>query len=296
MALQTLSNGQISVTISDVGAELMSITGKTGSEYLWYGEPEWWEYRAPVLFPIVGGLIDNVYRYKGRSYPMNIHGFARDMVFDVIEKTETTIRYRLYSNCETIEKYPFPFRLDITYALEGDTITVGWNVENTGDEMMYYSIGAHPAFLCPPKFPGETIDRYDCSIQLDCKDQFSYPAIEQSRLLDRTEVMKLDNGRFPIEFHTFDHDALIIDGNETKHVSLLDPHGDPYVTVTFDMPLVGIWSPPGNAPFVCIEPWFGRSDAYGFTGSFEERPFTNSLEAGKVFSASYTVQFPREGK
>lgn len=297
MAVHTLSSESLSIYIDDLGAEIMGITGRSGANYLWNGDPAWWEYRAPVLFPFVGGLIDNVYRYQGRTYPMGIHGFARDMVFTVVEKSGTFLRQRLCSNCETMEKYPFPFRLDITYRLEGDAVTVGWEVVNTGDGTMYFSIGAHPAFLCPPRFPGEPeISRYDCSIQLDCPDSFEYPLIENSRLLSEMRTMPLDHGRFPIRPDTFVPDALIIDGAQTKHVSLLDPSGKPYVTVDFDMPLVGIWSPPGDAPFVCIEPWFGRSDAYGFTGSLEERPYTNTLEAGETFSAAYTVHFPRESR
>ena len=64
------------------------------------------------------------------------------------------------------------------------------------------------------------------------------------------------------------------------------------VSVSFDMPLFALWSPPGkNAPFVCIEPWCGRCDAADFEGTLSERAFNNALDAGKTFQTSYTMKF-----
>ena len=64
------------------------------------------------------------------------------------------------------------------------------------------------------------------------------------------------------------------------------------VGVKFDAPVLGIWSPEKkNAPFVCIEPWYGRCDAEDFGGDLSERAFSRALEPGDVFDESYTITF-----
>jgi len=74
-------------------------------------------------------------------------------------------------------------------------------------------------------------------------------------------------------------------------VALVTPDGRAYVTVSFDMPLVAVWSPEKKqAPFVCIEPWCGRCDAVDFLGSLEEREWANSLAPGGVFETSYDIR------
>lgn len=63
------------------------------------------------------------------------------------------------------------------------------------------------------------------------------------------------------------------------------------LSVLFDTPLLGIWSPAKKqAPFICIEPWYGRCDRAGFEGSLEEREYGNKLETGEVFERSYTIE------
>ncbi len=65
----------------------------------------------------------------------------------------------------------------------------------------------------------------------------------------------------------------------------------PYVTLMFSAPLVGLWSPSGQAPFMCIEPWWGRADKVGYEGEFAERQYVNHLEPGETFEASYMMIF-----
>lgn len=63
-----LKSNQLTVVVSTKGAELQSIQKTdTGAEYLWQGDPTYWNRKAPVLFPIVGRLKDNQYTYKGQS-------------------------------------------------------------------------------------------------------------------------------------------------------------------------------------------------------------------------------------
>ena len=68
------------------------------------------------------------------------------------------------------------------------------------------------------------------------------------------------------------------------------PDKKPYLTVSFDAPLFGLWSPAGmGAPFICIEPWYGRCDRAGFAGELKDREYGNSLAQGEKFEKSYTI-------
>ena len=146
--MKTISNEQLTIQVSPHGAELCSIFAN-GKEYLWQADPAFWKRHSPVLFPIVGSIWENEYRNEGIPYTLTQHGFARDMEFTLVSEKENEVHYRLISNEETLQKYPFPFCLEIGYRIQGKQIEVIWKVKNTGDKEMYFQIGAHPAFYWP---------------------------------------------------------------------------------------------------------------------------------------------------
>ena len=148
--IHTIQNNYLTVQVKNAGAELCSIKDKAGTEYLFDANPAYWGRSAPVLFPFVGSLKNKSFVYEGKSYQMGQHGFARDRDFSLLQKEEASIWFRLTSNEETLAIYPLPFVLDIGYQLEDNSIRVLWNVHNPSDKSLLFSIGAHPAFLCPP--------------------------------------------------------------------------------------------------------------------------------------------------
>ena len=77
------------------------------------------------------------------------------------EEAENEIWFELHETPETKEKYPFDFCLSIGYRLEGRSVKVMWKVENTNEKTMYFSIGGHPAFVCPISGKGKQTD-YGC--------------------------------------------------------------------------------------------------------------------------------------
>ncbi len=289
-----LRNDFIKIQIEELGAELASIMNNhTQKEYLWNADPKYWKRCSPVLFPFVGSLNKKSYLFQGKIYPASQHGFARDMQFHLDKKSDCEIWFSLEENETTMKIYPFPFRLEIGYLLNENVITVLWRVINKGENNLYFSIGAHPAFLCPLD-PEET--QNDCFLSFDTNSPLSYSHINENGLLVRKpngaqNYISTDFGVLPIDPHMFDYDALIIENHQCHQISLLDSTRMPYVTVTFDAPLLGLWSPAGkNAPFICIEPWYGRCDREDFTGTLQEREWGNSLLPGKVFKASYTIE------
>lgn len=289
MADYTLKNQDITIQIASLGAELKSLVdNKTGTEYMWCADPAYWKRTSPVLFPVVGAYKNNESRYRGKTYSLPQHGFARDMEFALRSQSEDSIWFVLEDTEETRAKYPFAFRLEIGYSVLERSVRVSWRVSNPAQESMYFSIGGHPAFCCPLK-EGE--------MQTDYALAFDVPGPLESRLLGKGGVSNtfrtypLCESRMKITEDLFDGDALIIENHQAQAVSLVNPSGKTYLTVSFDAPLFGIWSPPKkHAPFVCIEPWYGRADRETFQGELDQREWGNELAPGGVFEASYEIR------
>lgn len=287
-----LENEKLCVEIESFGAEIKSVKNKeTGLEYMWQGDKKYWGRTSPVLFPFVGSLKNKEYFYKGKKYPMGQHGFARDMEHTVKTEKETEIWFELDSNYETLEKYPFEFILNIGYRLKENQVTVLWKVTNPGSEVMYFSIGAHPAFNCPV---GGDADKYGYGLYFGGAEKIHHHGNDVSTGMALREdiILPLKEHIAEITPGFFDCCTYMIEGKQTSEVAILNKRGKRYVTVHFDTPLFAIWSPEGkNAPFVCIEPWFGRCDAVDFEGELADREYTNRLNPGEIFEASYRIDF-----
>ena len=288
----TLTNDVLAVVIDTHGAELQSIDNiRTGRHYLWHGDKAYWGRRSPVLFPIVGSLWDGTFRMDGKEYGLGQHGFARDMEFAVMENVpENEAWFVLEANDETMMKYPRNFRLEIGYSLIGERVTVMWRVVNNDALRMSFQIGAHPAFNYPDFSSADPIHAYFTTD--GGKILYSQIIAEKGCIGDETMEVKADSdGLVPVTGATYSRGALIFADNQVHRVSMLSKDKRPYVTLMFSAPLVGLWSPSGQAPFMCIEPWWGRAEKVGYEGEFAERQYVNHLEPGETFEASYMMIF-----
>lgn len=289
MQVYELKNHFLTVKVKDMGAELISIVkNETGVEYLWCADEAYWKRNAPILFPIVGSLKNGRYIYEGKEYPMSQHGFARDCCFNLISQTENELWFSLEADENTLEKYPFRFGLELGYRLSESTVKVMWRVKNEDEKQLYFSIGGHPAFMCPLDNQGKQTDYY---ILFDTPKNIEYGKLNDKGLLAQKYLELTTNGGvMQIDEHLFDEDALIIEDCQTKTISLAGPDKKPYLTVQFDTPLVGLWSPAGKqAPFVCIEPWCGRCDSEDFNGTLEQREYGQQLAPEEIFENSYDI-------
>lgn len=288
MAEYILENGEIKIKVDSRGAELRSLADcKSGREYMWCGDAAYWGRVSPVLFPLVGSYRDGQCHYNGKVLKMAQHGFARDMEFMMTEQSGEEIWFCLTDKEKTWENYPFAFSLEIGYRLSGRSVRVMWRVTNPAEEEMYFSIGGHPAFAVPVREK----DRITCYLAFDGVDRLKVRGLRNGLAAEeRKEVALSEEGILPVTEEVFAADALVIEDGQTGKVQLLDEGKEAYLTVTFDAPLFGVWTPPGkNAPFICIEPWYGRCDREDFTGSLEEREWGNMLAAGAVFEAAYEI-------
>ena len=287
--MKTISNKHLTIQVSPHGAELCSIVAN-GKEYLWQADPAFWKRHSPVLFPIVGSVWENEYRNEGIPYTLTQHGFARDMEFTLISEKEDEVRYRLVSNEETLHKYPFPFCLEIGYRIQGKKIEVMWEVKNTGDKEMYFQIGAHPAFYWP-EFDASNSERG--FFRFDKENGLKYILISEKGCADpSTEYsLELTDGLLPLDTHTFDKDALILENEQVRKVTLYNKEKLAYLSLHFNAPVVGLWSPPAkNAPFVCIEPWYGRCDRAHYTGEYKDKDWMQHLQPEEIFQGGYTIE------
>ena len=286
-----LENDYLKVTVAEHGAEVRSIIRKKDNkELMWQADPAFWGRTSPVLFPLVGNYFEKKSVFAGKTYEMGQHGFARDMEFSLVEKAGEKMLFELKDDASTHEKYPFSFVLKVGYELLKSTLKVSWKVENTNHETMYFSIGAHPAFQCD-------LDSYTLRFEKDGKavDKIAANIIASDGsgcLSDEVEHFALNKGVLAMSDELFAKDALIVEGRQADVVTLVDDNGADVVSVTCPTELFGIWSPVGkHAPFMCIEPWYGRCDRVGFSQKLEEREYGNTLEAGEAFTGGYEMRF-----
>lgn len=289
MAVYELVGDEISIKIKSLGAELVSLMDmQTGQEYMWDGKPEFWSRTSPVLFPFVGKLKNQQYSYQGQVYNPKPHGFARDMEFAIEKQEQNRIVLGICDTEETRKVYPFAFHFSIEYCLSGKTVQVSFLVENKGEDKMFFSLGAHPGFKCPIK---EGEKRSDYFISFGNVDVITSRGVNIATGLVNNQYTeyKLEKGCLSIADDLFENDALVLE-KQVNTVALLGADKKPYLTLHMEAPVYGIWSSaqPG-APFICIEPWFGRCDAQDFEGALEEREYQNCLEPGEEFETAYTI-------
>ncbi len=290
---QELKNHLLKVVIDNHGAELQSIEDvRTSHEFLYQGNTKYWERRSPVLFPLVGSVWNGKYRMDGREFALGQHGFARDCDFEVMEDCpEDEAWFALHWNEKTLELYPRKFRLEIGYKLYETRLTVMWRVKNVDDKVMDFHIGAHPAFNYPDFDPKDAVHGY---LSFDKTELTTQLLKEKGCFSDAVRKVDLDEeDMIPITATTFDIDTIVLADQDVRRVSLLDKKRHPYLSVLFNAPVVGMWSPSPEAPFVCIEPWWGRADRAEYNGEFADREYVNSIGPGETFSASYMIIFER---
>lgn len=291
--LYNIANEELTVSVESFGAEIRSIKDQNGLEYMWQADPTYWKRTSPILFPLVGNYKDKESVYDGKTYTLSQHGFARDMEFDLVDSSKDRIVMRLEENEETLAKYPFKFMLEVEYVLTGKSVSVSWRVSGKDQDIMYFSIGAHPAFNCCLKDSYLTFAKIsDESSKAPVNDSItSYILNSEGLITNSTQKYDLDNGKLHLSNELFAGDALVVEDRQATSVSLYEKDKR-IVTLDFDAPLFGLWSPAGkDAPFMCIEPWYGRADGEDFDKKLENRKYGNVLRKGEIFEEGYTMTF-----
>ncbi|MCG3684296.1 aldose 1-epimerase family protein [Aliarcobacter butzleri] len=277
-----IKNSFIKAQIKSFGAELNSLKKcDENFEYIWQANSKYWARHSPVLFPIVGRLKEDSYFYKNKKYSLSQHGFARDKEFEIVQNEADFIEFRLKSDEKSLEFYPFFFELNIGYKLDKNSLIVSYKVKNKSDEKMYFSIGAHPAFNT------QIGDFLEFENIKTTKRYF----LDEKGLIYKNEDLNLENSKLCLDKDLFKDDALVFDDSNIKQITLKNIENKSKVKVKFDnFPYLGIWSKPNDAPFVCIEPWFGVADEQNANQKIEDKKGILSLEKEEEFFCFYTIE------
>ena len=287
--LYSLENDELLVQVRDHGAELRSIKERADeTEYLWRGDPTWWKYSAPLLFPIVGKLVDGKYRVDGKTYELPAHGLARISDFELVEQKADAIRFALGWTEETLTKYPWKFRVEVSYALVGRSIRVAWDVTNEDATEMVFSIGAHPAFRCPIVY-GETLA--DCYLAFERDEDAQKVKLAPGVFFTHEKTPCLRGKQLPLSDALFHDGVLAFDDLKSDAVTIRSTKSAKSLTISAPgFPYWGFWMPEqGGAPFLCLEPWYGHADVEGFDGAFEDKEGVQKLAPSATFHAEYTI-------
>lgn len=278
----TISKANFKAIIRTKGAELISLKNSENTEFIWEGNPEFWGKHSPVLFPIVGTLQNNTYLYENQSYHLSRHGFARDMEFAIVQKTEDTVAFCLQSSEETLKIYPFQFELQLIYTISDLGLEIQYKVFNKSASDLPFSLGAHPAFALPGNFS-------DYAIEMEKDEKLQYNLLEHDLLSEQTGLLKLCNKKLDLNYKLFQNDALVFKNLESKTITILQ-NSKPLLNIYFqDFPNLGIWTKL-NAPFICIEPWFGYSDHANSNGNILDKEGIQILKPDTDFKAKFHIK------
>ncbi|MGL4346034.1 MAG: aldose 1-epimerase family protein [Cellulosilyticaceae bacterium] len=282
----TIKNTVLTASFLSLGAELCELVDTEGKNYIWDANPLYWKRHAPILFPIVGKVLDNTYTVRNSPYTLSQHGFARDMDFSVHHQEDAMITFKLTSNDASKAMYPFDFVLYVTYTLVENRLEIAYKVENTDTQTIAFKIGAHPGFMCP-LFEGESLTDY--YLEFECE--------EDAKLMPLTGegYFLHDESRFtgktmPLSTELFANDALVLADFKSTWVAICSNTHNTRIKVSFEhFPFLGIWSPVTGAPFVCIEPWFGHADYVDERQELMRKHDLMLLDPDQCFSCMHAI-------
>lgn len=279
-----IENEKLILGVKEFGCEIATIKSKaTDYEFMWQGNPDIWGGQAPILFPIIGRLIDDKYTLDGKEYDMPKHGFARKLPWEFLGAEGDSMCFRLSDSAETREGYPYCFDLIVTYTLKDNRVVVSHDITNKNDKVMYFSIGAHPAFNCKI---GDVLT-FDENETLYTE---KIDLVKSLRLPEKTLV--LDNEKdIVVTEDVFNEDALILSDIKSENITLNLSEGNRKILFNLGgAPYLGIWAKPG-APYVCIEPWYGVNDSQVKKDDFSQKDAINAIDAGKTFNFTWWAEF-----
>lgn len=273
-----ITSPALSARIEPLGAELWSLRDAAGRDLMTDADPRWWTGRAPLLFPFVGRSRGDVYRLDGHVYPMPQHGFARHRPFALVERDAAGALLRLEADDESRAVYPFDFRLDMRFALEGATLRMTATIANRGEATMPFAFGYHPAFAWPLPYGG-AVEAHRIRFERPEPAPIRKVGAEPG-LIARDPVPSPVIGAELAPTHAmFEGDALIWDNLASRSLTWGVP-GRPHLRIDFpDTPWLGLWQKPG-AHYLCVEPWAGMADPVGFAGDVWEKPGIMALLPG----------------
>ncbi len=277
-----IKNDELTVAIDFLGAELASIKDKQGQEHLWQGDAAFWRDRAPILFPLVGGLKDDKYVYQGKTYELAKHGFVKKRVFKLVSQTATSALLETGADESTRPGYPFEFTFQVLFELVGQSLITSYTINNLANGTLYASMGAHEGYSCP-----EGISAYE--LIFEQAETLRTSEVVGNLLGENSTAVLVDDSVLPLKDEYFTVDALVFKKIRSQAVTLAKRGGGRKIKVEFPgFPYLGIWTMPG-APYVCIEPWCGLPDETSSSGKIEEKTGIMAIPGLASLTRAHTI-------
>lgn len=285
-----LKNDQLVLTVDSFGAEMVSILDQCNKEYLWQGDPEYWEGHAPNLFPYVGRTINGHYEYNETTYPMPLHGFACSQNFTLLNQQDESLTLRLQNNAQTEQWYPWRFAFDVTYRLQENAIHITYTVCNRDEKIMYFGLGGHPGFRLPMDEGAEFSD-YRICFPAPCRPRRIAFDSNNFTLGAKDEYPLEDGYSIPLSYQLFDAGTIAL--TETPGVVVLE-NAETHKGVKLKYPqmdYLALWHAENTkACFLCVEPWCSLPSPAGHKTIFEEQSDLIRLEPVKVYANTWSIE------
>ncbi|RBP32825.1 galactose mutarotase-like enzyme [Oceanihabitans sediminis] len=286
-----ISNKLIKIAVKKIGAELYEISSvKNKTAFMWDADPTIWGSFAPNLFPIIGALKNNEYIFEGKTYNMPKHGFIRhNPDIKLIEKTESSLKFQLKYNQESLKLYPFKFCYNIQFSLKENILHIHHEVKNLDNKPMFFSIGGHPAFKCPV-YENEKYSDYNLRFEFTETAETYLLNLENGLLTNQKELVLDKSNTLDLNYSLFNKDALVFKDLKSRKITLNSKNKGDIITLNYaDFPHLGIWAKP-NADYVCIEPWIGYADLETTNQQLPSKEGIIKLEASSNFKAKYSIE------
>lgn len=284
-----LHNRNLTVIVDSLGGEIKGLLSSGGSEFLWNGNPEFWDGQSPNLFPFVGRLTGGRYTYEGREYKMGIHGFAASQNMSAVEDSQTRLVLSLKENMETLSQYPFAFEYQIIYELAGDTLSISYQVNNTDTKSIYFGLGGHPGFHVPME---KSLKFEDFYLEFDSAEDTRAVVLSKDCFVTgkRIKFPLLDGKVLLLKHSLFDNDAIVLTGM-SRGVTLKSQKSSREIYLKYpQMPYLGLWHMPRTcAPYVCIEPWLSLPSEAGTITAIEDKDDLICLFPGDIYTNTWSI-------
>lgn len=270
----TLTDGEYALTVTPEKGGMATSFTKSGEEYLWlrdknYESSDRPRCGVPILFPNCGKPDGGVHHFNGADYPIENHGLADLLPWQVKSATDEAIELTLTPNGLTKFVYPFEFCLTMRYTLAGGKAGLALTVENKGDKEMPFSVGFHPYFAAS-KLENVSFDIKAATCSESAKG-------EQPAAPAQITLTKKDGAAESIRLLTGVKSPMVLTDSGNGHK----------VTVAFDEAAFGngvLWQQNAET-FVCMEPWNGWANSVNEDGKHE----TLAPGESKVFAWSIEI-------
>ena len=279
MKLVTVKSGLLSVTIASKGAEIQSIRDKNGVERLFNGDPAFWPNRAPILFPVAGGLKNDSYEWQGKWYSMPKHGFIHSLEWQIEDVMENQAVFLLQ---EKNKGFPYEYSLRAAYTVRENQLEVKYTVANRDQRPFCFSIGSHEAYATP-----SGIEDYE--IVFDEEETLAHSPLIGNLNDHETVIIDGHTKTLPLKYAYFAVDTLVFRSLKSRGVTLRSHKHSRTIRVDYpEHPFLLLWTKP-KAPFICIEPWCNGPDFVDAPSAIDQKPGFMRLEKGESIARRHVI-------